>query len=78
MELQPDCEELRARVPVCTTLQALSLVEKAEPVQVRYFTLRSRDQRRMDVLRNLEILQNWLTQEITWEMKMSYISHWNL
>ena len=29
------------------TLQALSLVEKAEPVQVRFFTLRSRDQRSM-------------------------------
>ena len=27
------------------TLQALSLAEKAKPVQVRYFTLRSRDQR---------------------------------
>ena len=26
------------------TLQALSLVEKVEPVQVRYFTLRLRDQ----------------------------------
>jgi hypothetical protein len=29
------------------TLQALSLVEKAEPVQVRYFTLRLRDQQSM-------------------------------
>ena len=33
--------------PVTIALQALSLVEKAEPVQVRYFTLRSRDQRSM-------------------------------
>ena len=30
--------------PVTITPQALSLVEKAEPVQVRYFTLCSRDQ----------------------------------
>ena len=30
--------------PVSSTLQALSLVEKAEPVQVRYFTLCLRDQ----------------------------------
>jgi hypothetical protein len=33
--------------PVTITLQALSLVEKVEPVQVRHFTLRSRDQRSM-------------------------------
>ena len=32
--------------PVTITLQALSLVEKTEPVQVR-FTLRLRDQRSM-------------------------------
>ena len=31
------------------TLQALSLVEMAEPVQVRYFTLRLRDQRSMSM-----------------------------
>ena len=36
---------LRARESVTITLQALSLVENAEPVQVRFFTLRSRDQR---------------------------------
>jgi hypothetical protein len=30
--------------PVTITLQALSLVEKAEPVQVHFFTLRLRDQ----------------------------------
>ena len=29
--------------PVTIPLQAVSLVEKSEPVQVRYFTLRSRD-----------------------------------
>jgi hypothetical protein len=33
--------------PVTIALQALSLVEKAEPVQVHYFTLRLRDQRSM-------------------------------
>ena len=31
--------------PMSIALQALSLVETAEPVQVRYFTLRLRDQR---------------------------------
>jgi hypothetical protein len=33
--------------PVTISLQALSLVGKAEPVQVRFFTLRLRDQRSM-------------------------------
>jgi hypothetical protein len=33
--------------PVTNTLQALSLMENAEPVQVHYFTLRLRDQRSM-------------------------------
>jgi hypothetical protein len=35
------------REPVTNILQALSLVEKAEPVQVRCFTLRLRDQHSM-------------------------------
>ena len=33
--------------PITIALQALPLVEKAEPVQVRYFALRLRDQRSM-------------------------------
>jgi hypothetical protein len=39
-------EGTRDREPVTVTLQVLSLVEKAEPVQVR-FTLRFRDQQSM-------------------------------
>ena len=37
--------------PVTITFQAFSLVEKAEPVQVRCFTLRLRDQRSMGMQR---------------------------
>ena len=49
--------------PVTIALQALSLVEKAEPVHIR-FTLRSRDQRGMwmqDACKSLHHGIKWIT-----------------
>jgi hypothetical protein len=43
---------------VTNTLQALLLVEKAKPVQVRYFTLRLRDQRSMWMQDGCKIYMN--------------------
>ena len=50
--------------PTTIALQAFSLVEKAEPIQVRYFTLRLRDQRNM-----------WMQDECKVYMDSYKVSH---
>ena len=55
--------------PVTITLEALSLVEKAEPVRVRYFTLRLRDQRSMWMQGGCEVyVDSYMASNGSWFM----------
>ena len=56
------------------TFQALSLVEKAEPVQVCYFTLRLRDQRRLWMQDGCESQHGFLTG-IEWIMSCGHLDY---
>ena len=65
--------------PVTSTLQALSLVEKAEPVQVR-FTLRLRDQRSMWMQDGCKVYMDsymasnrWCFIQVTWTIFKNHL-----
>jgi hypothetical protein len=58
--------------PWPSTLQALSLVEKVEPVHIRYFTLRLRDQRSMWMQDGDKSLHGFL-HSIEWIMFHCYL-----
>ena len=65
--------------PVTITLQALSLVEKADPVQVRCFTLRLRDQRSMCMQDGCKVdmdsymVSNGLCFIVTWTISKNHL-----
>jgi hypothetical protein len=63
----------RDQEPVTITLQALSLAEKAEPVQVCFFALRLRDQRTM----RMQDRRNVYTDSHTASNRMDHVS-WSL
>jgi hypothetical protein len=66
----------RDREPVTTTLQALSLVEKAEPVQVRFFTLRRlRDQWTEYVNSKMDVSLHGCLHGIIWIMFHGHLDY---
>jgi hypothetical protein len=57
------------------TLQALSLVEKEEPVQVRYFTLRLRDQQSMWMQDGCKVCMDQFLHSNEWTMFHDHLDY---